>query len=78
MRGGLHSAYPSLTALDSSGSLAPTVDFRSVYASVLGTWMRADATALLGANYAGLDLFSGSPGPALVASPVPEAWSATR
>jgi uncharacterized protein (DUF1501 family) len=62
VRGGLHGAYPSLTALDSSGSLAPTVDFRSVYASVLGRWLDADAKAILGGTYEQLDLFAARPG----------------
>ena len=58
VRGGLHAEHPSLTVLDSSGSLAPTVDHRSVYATVLERWMAADATAVLGATYPQLDLFT--------------------
>lgn len=61
VRGGLHAAYPSLTALDSSGSLAPTVDFRSVYRSVLDQWMAADGAGLVGSGYSPLDLFASSP-----------------
>jgi uncharacterized protein (DUF1501 family) len=64
VRGGLHGTLPSLTTLDSSGSLSPTVDFRSVYATVLERWLAADATELLGAAYPQLDLFTGSPGAA--------------
>ena len=43
VKGGLHGAQPSLTALDDDGNLVPTVDFRAVYASVLRTWLKADA-----------------------------------
>jgi uncharacterized protein (DUF1501 family) len=62
VRGGLHGAYPSLSTLDSSGSLAPTVDFRSVYATILDRWLGADADAVLGARYERLDLFTTGPG----------------
>ncbi|MDQ2648005.1 MAG: DUF1501 domain-containing protein, partial [Actinomycetota bacterium] len=61
VKGGLLGAYPSLTALDSSGSLVPTVDFRSVYATVVERWLRADAKALVG-PYEQLDLFRSTPG----------------
>ena len=36
VKGGLYGASPSLTTLDAPGNLVPTVDVRSVYASVLG------------------------------------------
>lgn len=62
VRGGLHGAYPSLTTLDSSGSLVPTVDFKSVYASILSRWLDADAKAILGADLPQLDLFTSRPG----------------
>jgi uncharacterized protein (DUF1501 family) len=62
VRGGLHGAYPSLTALDSSGSLVPTVDFRSVYATVVERWLAGDANAIVGGSYERLDLFHSTPG----------------
>jgi uncharacterized protein (DUF1501 family) len=54
VKGGLYGAAPSLTALDRSGNLVPTVDYRSVYTTVLDTWLRADAKGLLSAGYENL------------------------
>lgn len=59
--GGFHGSFPSLTALDNRRNQVPTVDFRSVYANVLDTWLGADASEVLGGNHAGLALL-GSPG----------------
>jgi uncharacterized protein (DUF1501 family) len=59
--GGLKGAMPSLTSLTTAGHLIPTVDFRSVYATVLDRWLAADAAAVLGARYPALDLFASPP-----------------
>ncbi|MBM3863611.1 MAG: DUF1501 domain-containing protein [Verrucomicrobia bacterium] len=51
VKGGLHGSYPSLTEL-ADGDLKHTVDFRSVYGSLLGDWLRApDLRAILGSNF---------------------------
>lgn len=50
VRAGVLGEHPSLTDLD-EGDLKHTVDFRSVYAGVLGGWMRADAAAVLGRRF---------------------------
>ena len=55
--GGRYGEAPSLTNLDSRGNLIHTVDYRSVYASVLDGWLGAPATDLLGAAYETLPLF---------------------
>jgi uncharacterized protein (DUF1501 family) len=47
VRGGLHGAPPALAQLDGNGNPAPGVDFRQLYATVLGGWWGLDATALL-------------------------------
>jgi uncharacterized protein (DUF1501 family) len=65
--GGLYGSHPSLTTLDSWGNLIPSVDLRSVYASVLDPWLDADATQLLGGTYEDLHLFAAGPG----ATPAP-------
>jgi hypothetical protein len=44
---GLRGARPDLTKLDESGDLVHTVDFRAVYAAVLGNWFGADADHVL-------------------------------
>ncbi len=60
VRGGLHGTQPSLTNLDNRGDMHHHLDFRSVYASILGDWLDADATEILGANYSTLDLYDPS------------------
>lgn len=63
VRGGLHGRQPGLApgALDRYGNLRSHVDFRSVYATVLGRWLHADATEILGRRYEKLDLFASTP-----------------
>lgn len=51
VRGGLHSTRPSLTELDDSGSLRPTVDFRWVYGTILKDWIGADMVPILGQQF---------------------------
>jgi uncharacterized protein (DUF1501 family) len=54
--GGLHGKHPSLTEL-SEGDINHSVDFRSVYASLLTDWLRApNLKPILGANYPKLGL----------------------
>jgi uncharacterized protein (DUF1501 family) len=56
IKGGLHGKHPSLTDL-SQGDIQHTVDFRSVYGSLLTNWLKApDLMPILGANYPKLDL----------------------
>jgi uncharacterized protein (DUF1501 family) len=55
VQGGLYGEAPSLTSL-SNGNLKFTTDFRSVYASVLGGYLKAPAAELLGANFETLPL----------------------
>ncbi|MCA9294581.1 MAG: DUF1501 domain-containing protein [Phycisphaerales bacterium] len=50
VRAGVLSEHPSLTDLD-DGDLKFRVDFRSVYATVLDTWLKADANAVLGQRF---------------------------
>ncbi|MCP3920911.1 MAG: DUF1501 domain-containing protein [bacterium] len=56
VKGGLYGEHPSLTELD-EGDLAFTTDFRSVYSALVGDWFGADASVVLGGEYAGLPLF---------------------
>ena len=71
--GGVQSAYPNLDGVARSGQLAPTLDFRSVYAGILERWLGADPATILGGSYAGLPLFASGPlgGSPVVAPPVP-------
>lgn len=43
--GGFYGAYPDLATLDGNGNMAFTVDFRSVYATVLERWLGLPAAA---------------------------------
>ena len=52
VRPGLFGAAPNLEELDASGNYAASVDFRRLYAGVLGDWLGCDAGAVLGAQYA--------------------------
>ncbi len=55
VRGGLHGTAPQLADLD-GGNLRHAVDFRSLYATVLGRWWGVDAARVLGGRYPTLDL----------------------
>lgn len=56
VKGGLYGSYPSLTEL-SQGDLKHTIDFRSVYADVLGGWLKAPGVErILQGKYEGLGL----------------------
>jgi uncharacterized protein (DUF1501 family) len=57
VKGGIHGEPPSLTDLDDA-NLRFTVDFRSVYASVLESWLEASAKEVLGQSFEPLDLFA--------------------
>ncbi len=58
VKGGLHGIHPSLTDL-SEGDIKHSVDFRSVYGSVLGDWLRApDMKPILGADYPKMKLIN--------------------
>lgn len=59
VKGGLLGKHPSLTDL-SEGDIKHTVDFRSVYGSLLTDWLRApDIRPILGADYPMLGLVRG-------------------
>ena len=58
VKGGMFGTYPSLEKLG-EGDLVYTVDFRSVYATVLEKWLGCPAEALLGGKFPTLDLVRG-------------------
>jgi uncharacterized protein (DUF1501 family) len=47
VKGGIFGAMPSLAALDRSGNLTYSVDFRSVYQEILASHMKVDAREVL-------------------------------
>ena len=57
VQGGLYGTAPNLADLDGSGNLRHSTDFRSAYATVLGSWFglaEADVAGVLGGTYAPL------------------------
>ena len=60
VKGGLYGEQPSLTSTIDGGNLKFTVDFRSVYQTLIRDWMQGDAGAVLGASYPELRIFTAS------------------
>ncbi|KVE29497.1 Twin-arginine translocation pathway signal sequence domain-containing protein [Burkholderia singularis] len=56
VRGGLYGAPPALGRLDGNGNLPVAVDFRQLYATVLGPWWGLDATRVLQQRFEPLPL----------------------
>src|SRR5579859_3485419 len=48
---GIYGEPPSLSSLDQNGNLKYTIDFRSVYATVLDRWLGASSKDVLGASF---------------------------
>ena len=69
--GGLHGQYPSLASKGRWDQLEHHVDFRQMYASILGTWLGGDPASVLGAAYGGLALYASGPGAELPEAPAP-------
>jgi uncharacterized protein (DUF1501 family) len=57
VKGGLYGATPSLSDLD-QGDLKHTTDFRSVYATVLQSWLKTPAETILQRHFSPLPLFA--------------------
>jgi uncharacterized protein (DUF1501 family) len=51
VRGGLYGEPPSLTSTIDSGNLKYTVDFRSVYQTMIRDWLQADPSGVLGGSF---------------------------
>lgn len=56
VRGGLYGVAPDLARLDGNGNLPVGVDFRQIYATVLGPWWGLDAPSVLGQRFEPLPL----------------------
>lgn len=69
VRGGFYGQAPDLAKLDGRGDPQTHLDFRSLYASVVGGWLAADPAEVLGASYEDLKIFRGAPG-AVVSGPI--------
>jgi uncharacterized protein (DUF1501 family) len=62
VRGGLYGQMPSLTALDRNGRMVSSVDFRSVYGTVLDGWLGGGGSSIVNGNFENLGFFAGGPG----------------
>lgn len=58
VRGGLYGAQPSLTGLARWDRMGFSVDFRSLYTSVIDSWLGGGASTVLNATYENLNLFN--------------------
>jgi uncharacterized protein (DUF1501 family) len=56
VKGGLYGSHPDLADLD-QGDLEFTTDFRSVYATVLANWLKADPKPVLRGEFGKLGFF---------------------
>ncbi|GAB7536457.1 DUF1501 domain-containing protein [Burkholderia sp. 3C] len=56
VRGGLYGETPALARLDGNGNLPVAVDFRQLYATVLGPWWGIDSSVVLRGRFAPLPL----------------------
>ena len=54
VKGGFYGDQPSLTQLDSNGSLAVTTDFRTIYSTVLEQILDVDPSVILGGQFTGV------------------------
>jgi uncharacterized protein (DUF1501 family) len=52
---GFYNAAPNLSKLDKNGDLIHTVDFRSIYATVLDQWLQVDDVSILNKSFSKLD-----------------------
>ena len=64
VRGGFYGTPPDLTRL-TDGDLPYQTDFRTVYASLLRTWLGVDPTGIIDGTWPTLDLIGAPPGGAL-------------
>ncbi len=59
VRGGLYGQAPELNRLDGNGNLPFTVDFRSMYATVIDKWWGLDSSKILQGKFAAVDVLKG-------------------
>ena len=53
VKGGIYGVYPSMERSDhiEGGNLAPTMDFRQVYATIVEDWFGQDSVPVIGGNF---------------------------
>lgn len=71
VKGGLYGVQPSLAGLEQWDRMDFSVDFRSMYASVLDGWMGGGSSTVLGSSYPNLGLFKQAPGVGVATGSLP-------
>jgi len=77
-KGGLYGSLPDLSAVNEIGDMIHSVDFRSVYATVLQDWFGMDAATVatvLGSSFSTLPLLTGTVNTASETASVPRAFA---
>jgi uncharacterized protein (DUF1501 family) len=74
VKGGFYGQAPDLNDLDGRGDPKTHVDFRSVYASILGPWLDGDVAEIMGGTYEDLHLFKGNPGEEVIGPVTTGPW----
>ncbi|MCU1390907.1 MAG: hypothetical protein JWL72_4245, partial [Ilumatobacteraceae bacterium] len=71
VRGGLYGQTPSLSTVDRNGRMIASVDFRSMYGSVLDGFLGGGGSTIIGGAFQDLGLFAASPGtPSATVTPI--------
>jgi uncharacterized protein (DUF1501 family) len=55
---GFYNELPNLANLDANGDIIHTVDFRSVYATILDKWLQVDDAVILNKSFSKLDFIN--------------------
>ncbi|TXN37186.1 hypothetical protein FVB32_02550 [Flagellimonas hymeniacidonis] len=55
---GFYNELPNLTNLDANGDVIHSVDFRSVYATILDKWLQVDDEIILNKSFSKLDFIN--------------------
>ncbi len=71
VKGGLRGTAPSLDVLDRNNRMISTVDFRSLYGSLLDGWLGGGGGSIVNGAFDNLDLFSTGAGDPPTGSPLP-------
>ncbi len=71
VKGGTRGAQPSLDTVDKNRRMIHSVDFRSMYGSLLDGWLGGGGGSIVNGSFENLDLFAAGPGGAVAGSAMP-------
>lgn len=61
VKGGLYGQQPDFSTFDAEGDVESTVDFRSLYSTVVDDWLDGDSQQIIGGSYENLGIFTTGP-----------------